>query len=242
MKQNSKAIKPKTLAPKHRCSLSLTHQMKKKKQKSAEPPPTAAAAAATTSAAADLKALIREHSLFFDKLIELIPAKFYLPSDDAKPWFQGLKKSAREAAKQQTRENIKKARRDRLDPEKSQTSTLELLKKSIEIGKEPNKSEADKDEDEQDGGDGDRSVTYEELRQRLHRRIEDLRSNRGNGERSKFEEREPTEEERGVVKWKRRVSDGNVGKIGKSEDEIEKDVTEATKGIEFGKVKLGRGG
>ncbi|CAL5363458.1 unnamed protein product [Camellia sinensis] len=214
--------------------------MKKKKQKSAEPPPTAAAAA-TTSAAADLKALIREHSLFFDKLIELIPAKFYLPSDDAKPWFQGLKKSAREAAKQQTRENIKKARRDRLDPEKSQSSTLELLKKSIEIGKEPNKSEADKDEDEQDGGDGDRSVTYEELRQRLHRRIEDLRSNRGNGERSKFEKRENQQKKRkrGSEVGEKSESDGNVGKIGKSEDEIEKDVTEATKGIEFGKVKLG---
>ena len=81
----------------------------------------------------DLKSIIHQHSLFFDKLVELIPAKFYLPTDDKdKPWFQGLSKAERASAKKETKENIKKARRNRLDPEKSSTTTLDLLKQSLE--------------------------------------------------------------------------------------------------------------
>jgi 60S ribosome biogenesis protein Rrp14 len=39
----------------------------------------------------DLKTLIHKHSLFFDQLVELIPARLFLPySDDDKPWFLGL--------------------------------------------------------------------------------------------------------------------------------------------------------
>ncbi|XAR72127.1 hypothetical protein NMG60_11018653 [Bertholletia excelsa] len=216
--------------------------MKKSKTKAGRPATTASDAAA----AVDLKALIRDHSLFFDKLIELIPAKFYLPSDeDKKPWFQGLGKAAKAAAKKQTKENIKKARRDRLDPEKSQTSTLELLKRKIDDDKQTNEGGDDEAQEDIkptgnfDGGD-ERSVTYEELRQRLHRRIEELRANRGTGEKSKNERREKQDNQH-----KKRKRDDNSGKdakggiMGKPEGEMEKDVAEATKGIEFGKVKLG---
>ncbi|KAL6980329.1 hypothetical protein U1Q18_021971 [Sarracenia purpurea var. burkii] len=226
----------------------------KKKQKCAPPPPLAAAATATLTSisGAELKALIQEHSLFFDRLIELIPAKFYLPVDDPKPWFHGLSKSAKDAAKKQTKENIKKSRRNRLDPEKSQTSTLELLKQGIENEKQASKSvhESDDDEEHDDikpitkfGGGEDRSVTYEELRQRLHRRIEELRGNRGEGSRN--ERREKRENERRKrkrdvgVEEKRSGRDGMSDNISKSEGEFWKDVTDATKGIEFGKVKLG---
>ncbi|KAI6695509.1 hypothetical protein NL676_023219 [Syzygium grande] len=67
-------------------SLSLSPSMKKKKQKSA-----VGSTAPDSDAGLDLKSLIHQHSVFFDKLIELIPAKFYLPSDDKdKPWFQGF--------------------------------------------------------------------------------------------------------------------------------------------------------
>ncbi|XP_038978503.1 surfeit locus protein 6-like [Phoenix dactylifera] len=133
----------------------------------------------------ELKTLIHGHSVYFDHLVELITARFYLPPDDDKPWFQGLSKVAKAAAKKESRENLKKARRARLDPEKSAT-TLDLLKKSIFKA-------ADKSSDGSSESDGapeidenssrpvvadDRSVTYEELRQRLHRRIEELRSNR----------------------------------------------------------------
>ncbi|KAJ6890347.1 hypothetical protein NC651_023990 [Populus alba x Populus x berolinensis] len=42
-----------------------------------------------------------QSSLFFDKLIELIPAKFYLPTDEKdKPWFPGLSKGAKASAKE----------------------------------------------------------------------------------------------------------------------------------------------
>ncbi|KAK3200577.1 hypothetical protein Dsin_023992 [Dipteronia sinensis] len=51
------------------------------------------------SPAVDLKSIIRS-SLFFDKLVELIPAKFYLPVDELeKPWFQGLSKDEKALAK-----------------------------------------------------------------------------------------------------------------------------------------------
>ncbi|KAA8539282.1 hypothetical protein F0562_025974 [Nyssa sinensis] len=216
----------------------------KKKQKSAQPP--------ITTAVSDLKSIIHDHSLFFDKLIELIPSRFYLPSDDvndAKPWFQGLSKAAKAAAKKQTKENIKKARRDRHDPEKSQTTTLDLLKQGIENEKDTNKSNADIDDDNEETDikritnlDGDsRSVTYEELRQRLHRRIEELRGNRGNGEKTRYEKREIQERKRkrGPELEEKSGWDGKNSNVGKSEDEIEKEVTEATKGIEFGKVKIG---
>ncbi|XP_058184683.1 ribosomal RNA-processing protein 14-like [Rhododendron vialii] len=225
--------------------------MKKKKQRTSQPPPT-------TLASADIKYLIRKNSSFFDNLIQLIPAKFYLPTeDDSKPYFPGLNKSAKLAAKQQTRDNIKKSRRDRLDPEKKPlTSTLDLLKQTLRPVPGPT-------EDGRDGAEPvgnpdripERSVTYEELRQRLHRRIEELRGNRGGGEAWRSEKREKRENE--YRKRKRggcgsddddddqaegEKSVGRGGNIRKSEGEIEKEVTEASKRIEFGKVKLGGGG
>nr|GLL37922.1 ribosomal RNA-processing protein 14-C-like [Ipomoea trifida] len=138
-------------------------------------------AAATDAGATDLKALMHENSVFFDKLVNLIPPRFYLPSDDSKPWFQGLSKPKKASLKRQSRENLKLARRNRLDPEKNiaQSSTLHLL---IEKHKIADDSYKDKPIDfgEDDGNDNadDRSVTYEELRHRLLRKIEALRGNR----------------------------------------------------------------
>nr|GLL31734.1 ribosomal RNA-processing protein 14-C [Ipomoea trifida] len=90
----------------------------------------------------DLKALIHENSVFFENLINLIPPRFYLSSDDSKPWFQGLS-------------NLKLARRNRLDPDKKivQSSTLENTDdsdkdKPIDFGEE---------DDGNDGGAGERS-------------------------------------------------------------------------------------
>nr|GMC84613.1 ribosomal RNA-processing protein 14-C-like [Ipomoea batatas] len=160
----------------------------KKRQKS-----VAGDAAATAVAATDMKALIHESSVFFDNLVNLIPPRFYLPSDDSKPWFQGLSKAKKASFKRQSRENLKLARRNRLDPDKkiAQSSTLDLLKESIEKQKIAELSTDDSDKEkpidfgeEDDGNGNDRSVTYEELRQRLRRKIEALRGNRGASERS----------------------------------------------------------
>ncbi|KAF7813952.1 ribosomal RNA-processing protein 14 [Senna tora] len=113
----------------------MNKKMTKKRQKFVE----------ETNAAQNLESVIHQHTLFFDKLIELIPAKFYLPIDEEKPWFQGLSKAEKAAAKKETKENIKKSRRERLDPHKSNASTLDLLKQSLDKEKlnENNNEEGD---------------------------------------------------------------------------------------------------
>ncbi|BAT77178.1 uncharacterized protein HKW66_Vig0020090 [Vigna angularis] len=192
----------------------------------------------------DLGRVIHEHTLFFDKLIELIPAKFYLPTDDKeKPWFQGLSKASKAEAKKETKENIKKSRRDRLDPDKSSATTLDLLKESL--GKEK--------VDDSDGvqvaavakplvsglGGDDRSVTYEELRQRLHRKLEEFRAGRNLGNAEK--KREERNAKRGYKDNKRKRDDetekgDNVS--GELAERVKKDAAEASKELVFGHVKL----
>ncbi|KAL5232438.1 hypothetical protein ABZP36_031214 [Zizania latifolia] len=162
------------------------------------------AKAADLLAAADCDS-VHGHSLFFDALVQLIPPRFYLSAaDEDRPWYQGLSKTAKAAMKAQSRANIKAARRARLDPSAPPSSTLDLLKKSV-ADQEAEESEEEEDgsddeegddddevEDQEEGEDGeedmqlapaavvseDRSVTYEELRERLHRRIAELRGNR----------------------------------------------------------------
>jgi Surfeit locus protein 6/60S ribosome biogenesis protein Rrp14 len=149
----------------------------------------------------DLKSLIHEHSLFFDQLVGLIPARFFLPySSDDKPWFPGLSKKEKEKFKEQTRENIIKSRRDRLDPTRSVSSTLDLLKKSLDEEKElscdENEEEDARDREEEEEEEeveaekeveraqsnalltDERPVTYEELQRRLRKRIAELSAGR----------------------------------------------------------------
>eukprot|EP00262_Sarcandra_glabra_P011426 TRINITY_DN2738_c0_g1_i6.p1 TRINITY_DN2738_c0_g1~~TRINITY_DN2738_c0_g1_i6.p1 ORF type:complete len:340 (-),score=81.14 TRINITY_DN2738_c0_g1_i6:252-1271(-) len=202
----------------------------KKKQKS------------TASPDLDLKSLIHEHSLFFDKLIELIPARFYLPVEDKeKPWFQGLSKTAKASAKKESKENIKKSRRARLDPEKSST-TLELLHKTIKKEKsvETTNEESGKEtviENQPDLKGENRSVTYEELRQRLHRRIEEFRSNRNAGPSSQAK----IEMKRDVQQGKRKRD--TESKQTKSDsvrtDQNQNPNEEVSEELTFGHVKLG---
>ncbi|XP_039117816.1 surfeit locus protein 6 [Dioscorea cayenensis subsp. rotundata] len=118
----------------------------------------------------DVKAMIHSHCLFFDRLVELIPARFYLPAPEDKPWFQGLSKAAKASAKRESRENLKKARRARHDPS-SPSTTLDLLRKSIQ----PAEPEALATEVALTS---DRAGTLEELRHRYRLKMEELRSNR----------------------------------------------------------------
>ncbi|XP_027358289.1 ribosomal RNA-processing protein 14-C [Abrus precatorius] len=189
----------------------------------------------------DLESLIHDHTLFFDKLIQLIPAKFYLPIDDEeKPWFQGLSKAAKAEAKKETKENIKKSRRDRLDPEKPSATTLDILKQSM--GKEN-----DSDEERaavkpfMSGLEGDdRSVTYEELRQRLHRKLEEFRASRNNGNLEK-DNKDERNTKRGFKERKRKrdnENDESKPAHGESAEKGKKDAAEASKELVFGHVKL----
>ncbi|KAI3714169.1 hypothetical protein L1987_72763 [Smallanthus sonchifolius] len=212
---------------------------------------TSSVAPATTTV--DLKTVIHDHAQFFDKLVELIPAKFYLPVDeDSKPWFQGLSKDKKASLKQQTRENIKKSRRDRLDPEKSQTTTLDLLKKSISKNANDDDNNSDEDDEEEieirvkpitdfDGETSNnnnsvKSVTYEELQQRLHHKLEMLRANRGQGKRTMMMNEVRKRDNFTDKKRKREDNDNSrdargSGK-GKGKEKIDAD-------FEFGRVKLG---
>ncbi|XP_038975266.1 surfeit locus protein 6-like [Phoenix dactylifera] len=194
----------------------------------------------------ELKTLIHGHSVYFDHLVELIPARFYLPPDDDKPWFQGLSKVAKAAAKKESRENLKKARRARLDPEKSAT-TLDLLKKSIfEAADKSSDGGSESDEapeiDENSSRPvvaDDRSVTYEELRQRLHRRIEELRSNRNTrpSEKKKGEEREEQEQE----KKRKREKESEEEKDNKKKAKPDKRGDASSADLTFSQVKIGGG-
>uniref|UniRef100_A0A7N0U9A6 Surfeit locus protein 6 n=1 Tax=Kalanchoe fedtschenkoi TaxID=63787 RepID=A0A7N0U9A6_KALFE len=196
----------------------------------------------------DLKSVIHENSLFFDSLVELIPARFYLPADDDKPWFQGLNKAKKALAKKETKEKIKKARRDRLDPEKSSTSTLDLLKQNLEKEKIADKAGSDNDDVEIElnpmvcGSEDEesRSVTYEELRQRLRRKIEAMSSARNNSNPDKHD-KEKDRLEHQERKRKRLAGSEDVRKLkeAKFTDNVEKDTTEAAKELTFGHVKLG---
>ncbi|KAL3696666.1 hypothetical protein R1sor_010742 [Riccia sorocarpa] len=149
--------------------------------------------------AKDLSYIIRENCLFFDKLVELIPAKFYIQNEEPNDtWTYRKNKAARAAAKAQTRENLKKAKRTKLDPDQYK-STLQVLQEKTEKERpqeKPERSEpevvgkielddAGKTEPEEGKGpsadarkENKRSVTYEELRERLHKRIAMLRAKR----------------------------------------------------------------
>lgn len=193
----------------------------------------------------DLKSIIHQHSLFFDKLVELIPAKFYLPNDEKeKPWFQGLSKAKRASAKKESKENIKKARRERMDPEKSSATTLDLLKQSLEKEKSNNESDDNDDDTEVkpimlDGD--DRSVTYEELQQRLHRKLESFRASRNPGDTDRTRKRHERNDRRGALLKKRKRDTGSDDMVPTSNQvkKVEKDVAEASKELTFGHVKLG---
>ncbi|PQP92213.1 surfeit locus protein 6 [Prunus yedoensis var. nudiflora] len=193
----------------------------------------------------DLKSIIHQNSQFFDKLVELIPARFYLPiDDDEKPWFQGLSKSAKASAKKESKENIKKARRQRLDPEKSSTTTLDLLKQSLE---KKSSDESDSDEIEVKPvvaglEDDDRSVTYEELQHRLRCKIEEFRAGRhceGSERARKRIERHERYEKKGADPKKRKRETASDGKKSTSDDSVMKDAAEASKELTFSHVKLG---
>ncbi|GLT76599.1 hypothetical protein SLA2020_482510 [Shorea laevis] len=198
-----------------------------------------------SSSSLDLKSLIHQNSLFFDKLIELIPAKFYLPLDEKeRPWFQGLSKAEKALAKKESRENIKKSRRDRLDPEKSSTTTLDLLKQSLE--KEKSNAESEDEEIEvrpvmPDLEDEKRSVTYEELRQRLHRRIEELRAGRNTGGSDKTTKKNEKNEKKGNLQKKRKRDSGSEERTSTSDStgKMGKGVEDAVKGLTFSHIKLG---
>ncbi|KAL9262207.1 Surfeit locus protein 6-like protein [Drosera capensis] len=156
---------------------------------------------------------IHEHALFFDKLIELIPPKFYI-GEEEKSWFQGLSKAKKAKQKKKTKENTKKARRERFDPGIGKKSTLDLLKERFEKEKKGKEGKgfdvgglAEEEEEETE-----RVVTHEELRERFRRKLEELRGGRSDnvnqGKKRKRDDGRPSRKE-----------GTNVGEKGKEKEE-----------------------
>ncbi|GAB2223465.1 hypothetical protein Droror1_Dr00017606, partial [Drosera rotundifolia] len=136
---------------------------KSKKSKSKKHEPKSTTTTSTTYST------IHEHALFFDKLIELIPPKFYI-GEEEKSWFQGQSKAKKAKQKKKTKKNTKKARRERFDPEIGKKSTLDLLKERVEKEK---KGKEGKGFDVK-GLTGEEEetewvLTHEELRERFRR-------------------------------------------------------------------------
>lgn len=125
----------------------------------------------------ELQSRVHEHGLFFDNLVELVPAKFYIAKEKQEnTWHYGMSKAKRAAAKQATKEHLKKAKRDRLDPDKF-TSTLKLLQQQ-ETETPDDAEKKDEAANSRLRGKESRASTYEELRERLHKRMEILRAKR----------------------------------------------------------------
>lgn len=184
------------------------------------------------------KAMAHEHAKFFDNLIELFPARFYLPDETERKYFPGLSKAKKAKAKRKTNENLKKARRDRLDPEKASLSTLDLLKKKIEKEKLTSKKDEDNNKPKTSGFKKDDSVSYDELRQRLHRKIDELKGGRGGSDGPRIHERKrllpskrkrESDYEEKTVEENKSAADKGKGKL---------DVEEAAKDLTFGYVKI----
>ena len=65
------------------------------------------------------------HAAFFDRLVELVPAKYYLAAEQEPVNLKYLKKSARDEAKAAFKQQYKANKRAKLDPDTAQT-TLQL--------------------------------------------------------------------------------------------------------------------
>eukprot|EP00241_Pyramimonas_parkeae_P021470 CAMPEP_0114304440 /NCGR_PEP_ID=MMETSP0059-20121206/15790_1 /TAXON_ID=36894 /ORGANISM="Pyramimonas parkeae, Strain CCMP726" /LENGTH=126 /DNA_ID=CAMNT_0001427543 /DNA_START=188 /DNA_END=565 /DNA_ORIENTATION=- len=102
---------------------------------------------------------VLSHATFFDELVELAPAKFYIPIRRDDEWLRYRhSKSEKAAAKQARKENSKKAKRLKLDPEQALTTTEAIVKFSAEDGKD---SESENSEDD-DGEDSDGEMQTEQ--------------------------------------------------------------------------------
>ncbi|KAL3625161.1 hypothetical protein CASFOL_030615 [Castilleja foliolosa] len=198
--------------------------MKKKKQR---PTPITAASTAFPSDS-DLQSIIHSHGEFLDQLVELIPARFYISSDpDSKPWVQGLSKAARASLKLQSKKNLKLARRQRFDPDGEPFSTVGATltdggnHSNIENGDDSRPNPVDIEE---------KSVTYEELRAKLRKKIEMLRGNRGE---------KKTYERKSNYDWNNKRKRDGESDGGESQKGANSGNSDDEEIIEYGKVRLG---
>lgn len=126
-----------------------------------------------------LESRLASHSAYFNSLVELVPAKYYLPDKDEEKSSKFHQNRSQKAPKQAIKEASKKAKRLRLDPKKHKT-VLEL-----QAEKERKEEESSEEEEEEAILNRNNSLNVEgsectvnDLRSSLHSKIEQLRLKR----------------------------------------------------------------
>ena len=89
---------------------------------------------------------LSENAKFFDRLVDLVPAKYYHPSDQELVNTKYLKKNAKAAAKQVMKQQYKQNKRAKLNPDTARTS-LQIQQQQAEV---LHQSDSDEDEDDDD--------------------------------------------------------------------------------------------
>ena len=124
---------------------------------------------------------LQSHLDFFDRLVELIPAKHYLADPDERVDLRHMKKKDREAAKEQFKKQHKEFKKVSLNPSTAK-GTLELLKlrsEAEERAREENQQQKQQQQQQQeDGGEKKTPIDRDALRAKLQARLEDLRKQR----------------------------------------------------------------
>lgn len=159
----------------------------------------------------ELEKRLADHSAYFNSLIELIPIKHYLPVDDEEQENKFHKNRQKKAPKQSIKEASRKAKRARLDPNQHKT-IHEIQKETAENETNTNHSEQNKDSKLPKASFSVEKVesgNLDELRSRLHARIQDFQRKR------KAENGKGTEQQPRKKKSKKELKERNQ-KIGSS--------------------------
>ena len=91
---------------------------------------------------------LARNAKFFDRLVDLVPAKYYHPDDHELVNVKYLKKNAKAAAKQAMKEQYKQNKRIKLNPDTAKTS-LQIQKQQAAKLQQPDIGDDEDDEAEQ---------------------------------------------------------------------------------------------
>mmetsp|Transcript_14118 Transcript_14118/g.30627 ORF Transcript_14118/g.30627 Transcript_14118/m.30627 type:complete len:402 (-) Transcript_14118:522-1727(-) len=198
-----------------------------------------------------------EIAQFFDHLVDLIPAKHYYADEQDRLDLVHMKKAARIAAKQELKEKYKQNKRAKLDPEAPST-TLEVQRAKLhgdkgKAGQESEGSDDDNDSDEEDedeagpsasDGDDDHavnrqafgslnlsggSVSREELKEKLRKKIEAVRQQR--------KQKDKAEVAQKAKEWKKKTLEDNARKKQQQQQQQEQQAKQQRKQAEDKKRK-----
>ena len=89
---------------------------------------------------------LADNAKFFDRLVDLVPAKYYHSSDQELVNTKYLKKNAKAAAKQAMKEQYKQNKRAKLNPDTAKTS-LQIQKQQAERLRQSDSDQSDEDEE-----------------------------------------------------------------------------------------------